>query len=236
MPVGRLFYDGPLAGTIELIGDEGRHLSKVLRARPGDSIELANGRGDLATATIRALQRDSVQLQIESVTHHPEPTPQLILYQALPRLNRLDTIIEKATELGASQICLFPGERSEVPQLNPAAQRRVEAILRAAVKQSGRLYQPKLLQLPLVKSWTELPASSYVGDPRPSAPSLSSIWTPPTNSVAIIIGSESGLTEKEMTHLQQLGAKPVRLHPNVLRTDTAPIVALSLMSHWLWCG
>lgn len=234
MPVGRIFSDEELQpGTVRLDDEEVRHLVRVLRAKPGDPIELVNGRGVLADGSVRTVGRNWVDIDIETVTSQLPRTPQLLLYQALPRLNRLDTILEKATELGVHQIHLFPGERSEVPRFNAQAQRRADAILRAALKQCGRLDLPQLEQAGPISSWTQLPKVSYFGDLRPDTPSLRTAFTP-SAQVAFITGPESGLTPSEIAHLESLSASGVTLHPNTLRTDTASIAALSIISHLLW--
>jgi 16S rRNA (uracil1498-N3)-methyltransferase len=235
VPVNRLLYEGDLVqgSQLRLEGDEAHHLSRVLRARQGDAVEVINGRNQLAQGTVEALGRGSVDILVREVITEPPLQPQLILAQALPKPNRLDTIIEKATELGAHQIHLFPAERSEVPQLK--AQQRVASIIRSAVKQCGRLDLPELLMRPALRQWDRLPAPlSYFGDLRPEALSFQKAWKQPTSSVAFFVGPEGGLTENEIRQLDKLGARGVRLHPHVLRADTAPIVALGLMAHWLW--
>jgi 16S rRNA (uracil1498-N3)-methyltransferase len=220
LPHNRYFTSDPLQQTAILTGPEFQHLTRVMRAKEGDTVELVNGQGDLALATIDTLTKRSATLTLSQTTT-AEPDPPLILAQALPRPNRLATIREKGTELGATAFLLFPGQRSE---RTTTSLERAHAITIAALKQSGRLHLPTIELRPPLLEWTTLPTPAFVADLHATTP------LQPTSPATVFIGPESGFTLDELTHLTTLGATPVRLHRNTLRTDTAALAALTLLS------
>lgn len=168
------------------------------------------------------------------VTEAPPPY-RLILAQAIPRTNRLEFILEKGTELGMTEIWLFASARSERRNFSEHQEARLKNITIAALKQCGRLFLPTIVMLPQIKDWPKLPYPAFFGDTQPSAPILASAFQKHDGcqEVLFCIGPESGFTPEETTLLQTHGANGVKLHPNILRTDTAALAALSLLSHWM---
>lgn len=227
MPQERFYLNQPLIPhtTVSLADTEFHHLVNVSRCRPGDSIELTNGMGQLAEATIDALEKKQATLTLHTVNTSLPPTRKIILAQAYPRANRLDAILEKVTELGATDIWLFAGENSERKEASPA---RIESILISAMKQSGTPFLPKCIQAPPIKHWDSLPCATVYGDFAEGAPHL--LTQIPAASCMVVIGPESGLTENEEKKLKSLGAQGVSLHGNILRTDTAAIIAVAFIS------
>lgn len=227
MPAARFFIDSELreGDLVTLSDDEAFHLTKVMRKASGATIELINGKNQLAIATVEK----GSHCRILSVENASPPHLPIILLQALPRLNKLDWIVEKGTELGMTELWLFPGERSEKGDLTPTQQQRLHHLAVAAMKQCGRLDLPTILLKPPLLSWTALPCRGYFGDVDPKAPFFLSCLDK-SEGICFCVGPESGLTELEEAHLRQLDARGVRLHPNILRTETAPLVALSLIN------
>ncbi len=227
MPAERYYIDTPLAGSVTLEGDEFHHLSRVMRTKTGESVELVNGKGDLAIATVASLEKKSATLQIQSVTHDDQKYPVVILAQALPRQNHLEWIIEKGTELGTAAFWLFPGEWSEKRDFN---EERLKNLTISAMKQCGRLYLPEIVKRPPLSAWEPFAGSLYFGDPETKKP----LSKPLKEPVVFFIGPEKGFSPKEkeilQTHLSAIGC---RLSANTLRTETAAIVALSLLLNWV---
>jgi len=212
-----------------LVGDESHHLARVMRKSHGDMVELVNGRNQLAHAEILAHEKKGVRLKVVQVekkqfTGHPT-----ILCQALPRLNRLETIVEKGTELGMTALWLFPGALSEKKELSSTQMQRLKTIAISAMKQCGRLDLPEIIFKPALSHWISLEYPAYFGDVDPQAPPFLELLQR-HEGVLFFIGPESGLTEEEETRLRSLGAQGVHLHSHILRTDTASLVALSLIS------
>lgn len=233
MPKDRFYIDAELAlgAAVTLTSVEARHLSQVMRFRIGEQVELVNGRGVLASAHIDHIDRHVCDLTILTTTTQEPDACRLVLAQALPRMNRLDTIIEKSTELGMHELWLFPGERSERCELSDQQRIRLQAIAIAAMKQCGRLDLPQIQWRAPLKEWASMPFPAFYGSLRPGVPHLRPAWRrmAPKEAAIFIVGPEAGLSAHEEELLQHLGAVGVSLHRNILRTDTASLVALSLM-------
>lgn len=226
MPINRYFIDLPLTKeeAVFLEGDEAYHLISVTRIKVGEIVELVNGKNQLAHAEVIEIKKKEALLKIQKVETTSPPQHQFILAQAIPRLNRLDTILEKGTELGMSAIWLFPGQRSEKKEIN---EERSKKIIINAMKQCGRLDLPPIVLKPPLEKWQkqEIVNKPYFGDLSANAPSFSTVKE---NQIIFFIGPESGFAENEIEILKGFQAKGVKLHPNILRTDTASLVALSI--------
>lgn len=232
MPSERYFIDGALhVGELALEGQEFHHMAHVMRTAAGDRVELVNGRGALASAVVSSIDKKRALLQIDSIAETKPDPVQIILAQAIPRPNRLDFILEKGTELGMTALWIFPGEKGERHKIGDNQLERMRAVTIAAMKQCGRLFLPEIVLMPLLKQWKKPQYPLFFGDLDPKAPYLSSIWNYPQEGVIFVTGPESGFSEAETEALRTLNAQGVRLHHNTLRTDTASIAALSLMTH-----
>lgn len=237
MPAERFYIQDPsftLKKLIILEKEEFHHLMNVMRLKVGERVELINGTGALAEAAIESINKKNAILSIESIHIEPVSSYQLILAQALPRLPRLEYILEKSVELGVTDLWLFPGTFSEKKDLSPSQLERIHHIIVSAMKQCGRLYIPKVSFRPSLLSWTlkEIPSHAFFGDTRPNAPTfLQELLSLDSQSLFIVIGPEKGFQEKEVFFMEKnLHLKGVKLHENILRTETAAIHALSLAS------
>ncbi len=232
MPHERFFIDSPLdtGGSVYLEDQEFHHLTHVMRAQVGQPIELVNGKNQLAQATISLLSKRRAELTISEVYTEDKSKPELILAQAIPRFNRLEYILEKATELDATQFWLFPGIFSEKGEFSENQHQRMAQLTIAAMKQCGRLDLPQVLVKPPLLKWEPLEGILLFGDTASDAPPLSAIDLTPARTV-LFIGPERGFDPRETAFLKQtLRATGVSLHRNILRVDTAPLVGLSLLS------
>lgn len=229
MPQDRFYAGVPFSegSTIELQDEEFHHLTRVMRVKEGETIELVNGQGELAAAVFVEQKKKSAVLEIQTVTAG-KPTQPLILAQAIPRLNRLDIIVEKGTELGMTELWLFPGALSERKEFSATQMERLQTIAISAMKQCGRLFLPLIRYFPSMQKCPLQGHALFFGDLSPQAPSL--INMPKPKSSVIFIGPEKGLAEEEIEWLIQNHALGVKLHDNILRTDTAAIVSLALFT------
>jgi 16S rRNA (uracil1498-N3)-methyltransferase len=143
--------------------------------------------------------------------------------------------LEKGTELGMSQLWLFPGQRSERKQLTESQLEHMRATSIAAMKQCGRLYLPSIELKPPLLQWQKLNSVAFFGDLSSIAPLFNSVWKELTSvsEVLFFVGPEGGFTVDEERKLHEIQVQGVRLHKNILRTDTAALVALSLITHEL---
>jgi len=226
MPIYRFYHDAKLTGEVFLEGVEHRHLTQVVRVREGDTVELFNGKGDLASATVTTLDKKAARLSIIELRHEAQ-SEHLILAQGLPLINRLDFILEKCTELGIREMRLFAGDLSERKSLTDHQLDRLRQLTIAACKQSGRLWLPELKWIDPISKWkTPIPDGIY-GDPNPDSTPLLKLQKAP---VFVCIGPESGLSRDEKRKLFGLGVKSCTWNEAVLRTDTAAISAAAIIN------
>jgi len=227
----RVFVDPAVltAGELVVRGDEHHYLAHVRRARPGDAVELVDGAGRRAAATIARLSAGETAL----IAGLPEPIapapPRVRALVPLIKGDRMDACIEKLVEVGVDAIVVWPAARS-VARLDDARRdarlARYRAITQAAARQSGRAQVPDVAAAAsLAAALADLPAGQrLVLDPSSDAPlDLDAGAT----DVAIASGPEGGLTTGERDQLA--GFAPLGLGPRVLRADTAPVIAVALI-------
>lgn len=228
MPAERFYIDSPLdpRTTAVLEGPELHHLAHVMRIRPGEEVDLVNGKGALAKARLASLEKSKGYLEILETEQRPLP-PRLITL-AIPFLRpaKLELILEKGTELGADAFWIYPAAHSEKSDLSPHQRDRLHHIAISAMKQCGRLDLP---EIKLFDSFSELfgPLPLLYGDTG-EAPPLAA----PSGPVVFATGPEKGFSPKEQALLAQHG-KGVRLHGNILRAETAPLAAAALLNYFL---
>jgi 16S rRNA (uracil1498-N3)-methyltransferase len=236
MPANRYFCDADfkVGAQVSLEGAECHHLLHVMRASINQELELVNGRGALAHSRLISFEKKRRAVCfVEEVQQEEKPTSSIRLIQALPRASRLDTIVEKTTELGIDELILFPGKLSERKVYSEKSWQRLKGVAIAAMKQCGRLYLPAFSLWSGIDRWEKLKVPAFFGDLNLQAPKLSDELSQISRreSITFIVGPEAGFTSEEEEQLKVLGVKGVRLHHNILRTDTASIVALALISH-----
>ncbi len=236
MPAERFYTKESLYSgqTITLENDEFHHLSHVFRIKAGEVISLVNGKGALALGSVANINKHHATISIDSVEEYELPKLEIILAQAFPRQPRLEYIVEKSVELGATKIWLFPGDFSEKKDISASGQERIQHILISSLKQCGRLFLPELVIQPKLSFWKkdQLPTLSFFGDIRPSSPHfLTLLLQKKSSPLLIAIGPEKGFHHKEVHYMEQtLAMQGVHLHDNILRTDTAAIASLALAS------
>ena len=220
-------------GDIVCLEDkEFHHARDVVRIEKGESIPLINGKGSSALGRVEAIERHRCLILILNVTQEKKPTPRLYLGLSLLRPGHLDFAIEKGTEVGVDHFVLFPSDKSEKKELFPSMIRRLDALITAATKQSGRTFRPEishasslkeaLLLLPTPHLWADLHEEAL-----PLKEKLEILS--PTIPLSILIGPESGWSDDEKRLLLHEGP-PVLLHHNVLRAETAAVVAAYTIS------
>lgn len=225
MPANRFFTQDALDQDTAVITGEELHHLHVMRLHEKETLELVNGHGELAQGIVLSKDKEKATIKITHYTKHSPPHPTLILAQALPKFSLLEWIIEKGCELNVSEFWLFPGDHSEKKEISSQQQIRLQALIISALKQCGRLWLPKIITKSPLKKWAPIPGSLLFGTLSPNAPLLS---PPFLNPITICIGPEKGFSPSEEVILkEQLQGQGVRLHSNILRTETAGLVALS---------
>lgn len=235
----RLYISHDLSegAAIGLGPDQSRYLAAVMRRSVGDEVLLFNGRDGEWRAQISAIGKKAVELMVTAQARAQPETKGPVLAVALVKRNRLETIIEKATELGARQIQLLITRRTNADHTNIE---RLKSIAIEAAEQTERMDVPDILTPIKLLNWLSEPAVSniYFGDEetteagyaRPSAPMLTALSAEvPASDIAVLIGPEGGFDEEERAHLHSLPyVRAVALGPRILRADTAAIAALTL--------
>ena len=236
MRLTRVYVDAPLAaGTrVTLEGGAASHVTRVLRLRVGEALTLFNGSGGEYAASIEQSQGGRVAVAIGGQRAIERESPlALTLAQGVSRGERMDLVVQKATELGVSGLVPVLTERSVVRLTAQQAERRLNhwrAIAVAACEQSGRNRLPAIAAPVPLKDFLR---SGTDGMTRlllsPGAGATLADVPRPVTAVTVLIGPEGGLAQAEQEAAVAAGFKAVRLGPRVLRTETAAIVALTLL-------
>jgi 16S rRNA (uracil1498-N3)-methyltransferase len=226
----RLFIAHDLAAGAELTLDEGqsRYLAAVMRLSVGDELQVFNGRDGEWRARVASVGKRSVALSVEAQARPQETAPDLDLIIALVKRARLETIVEKAAELGVRRVRPVITERTNADHTRVD---RLQAIATEASEQTGRLDVPQVAEPVklerMLADWEpgrRLLFCDEAGDARPVLEALDGAgpW-------AILIGPEGGFSPKEREMLRTLPhATAASLGPRILRADTAAISALTL--------
>jgi 16S rRNA (uracil1498-N3)-methyltransferase len=231
MHSNRFYCDVLKEPTAELTGGEAHHLCNVCRLKTGDEVELFDGAGTLATASIEKAAGKSVLLKIIEIEKVEKPIkPEVIIAVSLPKGDRFDWLLEKCTELGVDRIVPVIFERTVKQPKNPKAAERWRNIAISAAKQCRRIYLPQIdapVTLDEVLSGHN-EAEILVGSPDTKFPTLITQQFG-TKDVIAIIGPEGGITEDEKELLENHGAKSVRLTDTVLRIETAALTFAAIL-------
>ena len=237
MPQNRYFIKYihfTLNTSCQLKNDEFHHLCNVMRAKINDRVEIINGKNQLAKAKIIEIKSKYAILHIEKVIEIPQKTPKIILAQALLRQNKLDLILEKATEVGIFEFILFKAQNSEIIKIKKEKRKRISSILISAIKQCGRLDLPKIQIVENIEEFKKNDFEYFFADPQSSfsfeickLKKLKKTEKP----ICFFVGPEKGFTEEEVSFFNNfLKAKPIKLNTNILRAETASLCAATLLS------
>jgi 16S rRNA (uracil1498-N3)-methyltransferase len=238
--VPRLFHDGPIeAGrALPLDADASHHALRVLRLSIGDSVVVFNGDGRRWLARILAADRRGATVDPE-MPHRAgtESALPIVLAQGLPSGDKMDWVIEKATELGVASIRPLMSARS-VARLDAArAERRLvhwRRVAIAACMQCGRDRLPEIAAPRSLADWLREGApgcpdgARLLLSPR-DAPGLAMLAVTPPPAVTILAGPEGGFTDEETAATRDAGWRPLRLGPRTLRSETAGIAAIAAL-------
>lgn len=219
--------------TLELEPGPSQHIARALRMAPGDTLILFDGNGGEYPATITALDKGK---RVRATTGQRrdlelESRLQIHLGIAVSRGERMDWVVQKATELGVSSISPLLSRRSEVKLKGERADRKIkhwQQVAASACEQCGRNRLPGIEPLQGLQQWLDSTTaeSRFVLHHRAGA--LDWNAAAPA-SIALLIGPEGGLGEEEIEAAERSGYQPLRLGPRVLRTETAPLAAIAIL-------
>ncbi len=235
MRLSRFFIDAPLSlGQHDLPETQAHYIGRVLRLAAGDAVQLFDGSGQEYRGELVEVGKKQVRVELhEQYVGLPESGLRIHLGQGLSRGERMDWAIQKAVELGVAEITPVVSERCEVRLKDERADKRLShwrQIAISACEQCGRSVVPVIHPPMPLAQWVAVEAELKLVL-HPVAEPLSGHQRP--NSLAYLIGPEGGLTDAEVEQAKIQGFHAARLGPRVLRTETAPVVAISVAQQ-LW--
>ncbi len=226
--------------TLALSGAEAHHALAVLRLQAGDEVSILDGAGREFLCKVRAADRKTLALDVCQTYSSPEPACRITLVQAVPKGKLIETIIQKATELGAYRVIPLLSERV-VTHLDEESARdkggKWQHVAIEAIKQCGQRWLPRVetpVTLPDLLARQEKFDLSLVGSLRDDARHPREYFRgkrPAT--VRLWIGPEGDFTDAELAAIRGAGGQPITLGPLVLRSDTAALYTLSIVNYEL---
>ncbi len=237
MRIPRVHVPQPLrpGAEVALPVQAGEHLVRVLRLERGHPLRLFNGDGHEYGGEIASLAKRAVTARVLALQETPslESPLRLSLAQGIARGEKMDWILQKATELGVARIVPLVTERTEVRLDAERAERRLshwQAVLGSACEQCGRNLLPQLDEPLRLAEFAAQPAAAaelrLVLDPLATTRVQD---LPRASHMTLVVGPEGGLSEGDLGVLAQAGFRGLRLGPRILRTETAGIAALAVL-------
>lgn len=233
----RVHVDAPLArgARIEIRGSAAEHVTRVLRLGVGDPVTLFNGDGSDYPSKINAMRRGVVEAEVQGLTAARAESPlALTLVQGIARSERMDLVVQKATELGVTAIVPVVTARSVVKLDADTRAKKLahwRGIAIAACEQSGRARLPAIAEpLPLAQ-WLQQPGRPATNRIQLAPDAAQSLVTAARGATAVelLVGPEGGLEEAERDAALAVGYLSCRLGPRVLRSETAAVAALTVL-------
>ncbi|KOV80215.1 16S rRNA methyltransferase [Nocardia sp. NRRL S-836] len=222
----------PSGESFVLDGPEGRHAATVKRLRVDEELVLSDGSGTQVRCVVVAVERDALSLRVAERWTEPEPSPRVVLAQALVKGDRGELAVELATEAGVDEVVPWRAARCvakwEDGPRGDKALGRWRSTVREAAKQARRARVPSV-DHPVTTAQLAQRVSSAALTlvlHESAAERLSDVPLPETGDVLLVVGPEGGISPDELDALRSSGARVVRLGPTVLRASTAGAVAL----------
>jgi len=236
MRINSLVDEGELEKeVVTLPSEESHHLARVLRVQSGQEIVLFDGQGGVADAVIESVSKTAVEVRISKHWKVPPPTVQIDLIQAVPKPDRWELVLQKAVELGATNIQPILTQHTEFKP-TPKKQERWQKIVFNAAQQCEVRWLPKLH--PLKKMDAILPQLEgydlvLVGSLYEGTQPFREVSLEGKKKIALLIGPEGDFSKEEVDAAIQAGAIPVSFGDRILRTETAAIFGLSVLAYEL---
>ena len=225
-------------GPLLLAADESHHVGAVLRVSVGDTLLVLNGRGQEALGRVTSIDKRAVELELSECRSLPDPGFAVTLFIGIPKLPAMETILQKATELGVRRICPILSAHSVVklPQdKRSGREERWRKILLGAVKQCRNPYLPELLSVSDFEGAVERLIDvdmSIVGSLEDDAVVVRQIGQGAApKRVGLWIGPEGDFSSEEYAQLRAAGVRAVSFGDRILRAETAVVTALSILNY-----
>lgn len=237
----RLFYKGLLADTIEITGSDAHHLMHVMRAKAGQEVTVVDDEGSVARMEMTAFREDAVTLVLkERLAVNTESPLELVLAQCLLKADKMDYVVQKAVELGVTEIVPVKSHNCVVrydAKKAAARQARWQKIAEEAAKQCGRTALTEVAPITdlssLLKenSGTEDTEIVFCYENEDETMVKSCLQAAKGKRLILLIGPEGGFTLDEAQAVQEAGGKAVTLGPRILRAETAAVAAVTVAQY-----
>ena len=200
------FDEAASVGSAVIDGEDGRHIARSLRMHTGDALTLSDGAGTDYTGEIESITGDTVMVRLtDKFKNRSEPALRVTLYPGMPKADKLELITQKAVELGVTKIVPVLTSRS-VSRPDAKSVSNLESALKTAPGKKILFYEG-------------------------GGEALGALVSPDEAEVSVFIGPEGGFDAAEVQLAKQYGATPATLGPRILRTETAPLAALSVLMY-----
>jgi 16S rRNA (uracil1498-N3)-methyltransferase len=232
------------AAEFSLSESDAHHATKVLRLCEGDPVTVLDGIGGILDGTIRSAGKREVVVGVHRRTQAPEPAFRLHLIQAIPKAKLMESIIQKATELGVARIVPLLADRVVTHLDGDGAEAKAakwQQVAIEAIKQCGQPWLPKVEPPMTPTEWlnrNEAAELSLVAALRPRSHRPGEFFEAfaqqhgrRPRTVSVWVGPEGDFSPAELDAAEAAGAKPITLGPLVLRVETASIYCLSVINH-----
>ncbi|TAM72703.1 16S rRNA (uracil(1498)-N(3))-methyltransferase [bacterium] len=237
--VNRFFVEGAfeVGQRAGLTGADAYKLTSVLRAAPGDRVEILDGHSRRFTGIVREVGRDRVEVELTAALEEGqrEASLAITLAQGIPKGQKMDFVVEKAVELGVRRIVPLVSERTVArPEGRDGKVERWRRLAKSAALQCGRGYVPEVTApldldavLTLGAAHDAVLMPWELAEPRPLRERLDEIGA--GRRLLVIVGPEGGLSQREAEQARVAGAHLISLGPRILRTETAALVLMAAL-------
>lgn len=227
-----------LPDFLVLTGENAQH-AKVLRLKNGESVLVCDGQGKECICTVSDISPDQVSLVVQKrLESESEPCVPVSVYMAFPKADKLEHVIQKATELGAYEVVAFPSSRCVSRPDEKSLKKKLERwqkIAASAAEQSGRGRIPQIITLPSYRAALERAAKADLAllfyENEQSTTLKMALSQKAYQSVSLLTGPEGGLEVSEVEQAQTAGLTVCTLGKRILRCETAPLCALSAVMY-----
>ncbi len=233
----RIFLEDLTAAEIKISGEEARHLAYSLRAKRGDKIIAADGLGNCAVIELTDFDKETIKARrVGEIKKISVGEKKIVLADCLPKQNRFETIIEKATELGVEKIIPLISERTISRPKDKLE--RWRKIAKEAAEQCGRDTIPEVGEIrklddwlkeifPLKEDWLFL----FCWELEKETTVREVLSANEKSNIIVLIGPEGGFSEREVFEIKNAGGKSASLGKRILKTDTAAISVLAMINY-----
>lgn len=236
----RIFLENVTSDLVTISGDDANHLARSLRARRGDRITAVDGAGNCAVIELIDFDKETIKARRVSDIKKIVVDKKIILADCLPKQNRFDNIIEKATELGVAKIEPLISERTIARPGGLRAQSKLERwrkIAKEAAEQCARDTIPEIGEIRELDDWLKeitpldedtLLLFCWENEQERTVREVLHAWK---GNIIVLIGPEGGFSEREVSKIKAAGGVSVTLGKRILKTDTAVISVLAMINY-----